>query len=1459
MIHLLNRAFLDQVAQPRRSSACSFLKCNGLGLGLIVLALLAANTSAAPPSTLRVLFLGDNGHHKPADCFKQLQPVLAKQGIELVYTDEMADLNPARLAGFDCLAIYANTTRISPEQEKAMLDFVAAGGGLVPIHCASYCFLNSEKYIELVGGQFKSHGTGTFKETIINPEHPAMKGLSPIESWDETYVHAKHNTNRVVLAERRDEKGNEPYVWVREHGKGRVFYTAWGHDQRTWSNPGFHAQVANGIGWAAENSPTQLKARTGLKPFAYVDAPDKLPNYTPNAQWGTQSDPITTMQKPLEPAESMKHLVTFPEFQTSLFASEPDIIKPLWLAFDERGRLWIAESVDYPNNLQSTGEGHDRLKICEDTDGDGRADKFTIFCDKLSIPTSFVFANGGVIVIHSGKTEFFKDTNGDDKADERRVLFTGWGMGDTHATANNLRYGFDNWVWGTVGYSGFRGTVGGKEIRFGQGIYRFKPDGSKLEYIRASNNNTWGLGITEDNIIIGSTANGNASMYMPIANRYYEAVNGWSAARLETIADSQRFYPLTEKVRQVDFHGRYTAGSGSGIYTARAFPREYWNRVQFVAEPTGHLLGRFYLERRGADFIAHNARNFAASDDEWTAPIYGEVGPDGALWVVDWYNYIVQHNPTPRGFRTGRGAAYETTLRDKEHGRIYRITARTSPSPPSGERAGVRGPFDLSKATSAQLVAALKNDNLLWRMHAQRLLVERGDKSVVPALLKLVADQNVDEIGLNTAAIHALWTLHGLHVLDQLTKEQIPSGDSTLPTIALRAAAVAGALKHPSAGVRRAAVMALPRDEAGRDIMLAPGIKLLDDADAQVRMAALLALSEMPPSETAGAATLAMLQDPRNSEDRWIPDAATAAAARNDAGFLKAVLASYQPATATASTESPANLIPNSSFEQLSDGKPTGWRTATHSGRGEWTVADIGHTGSRSVKVSSEQGGDLSWAVTVPVRPRTDYKLTGWIKTDKVQKVGRANGATLNVHELQDPIRGGTKALSGDNDWTQVQLNFNSGAMREVTINCLFGGWGRATGSAWFDDIELTPAAGSELAGEVGRVVRLVTTHYAQRGPVDSIVPTLAALKGASPGVATAVLDGLMSGWPADKSPALGGADKRTLSSLMEALPESARDRLLSLAQRWGQPDLFSTSVAAIIDSLKSQIADPATADEKRAAAAKRLVGLEDNSATVELVLKQITLLGAPTLSTGLISALGESRRTNTASAITEHWAQLTPAVRRTAIALLMRRGEWAMALLDAIQKETIHKNDLAPEHWSQLKQNPNRAVARRAERMAEIHAGISADREDVVKKLLPLAKEKGDAARGKEVFTASCAVCHAINGQGGKVGPDLTGVGSRDRSDILMEILDPNRSVEANYRLWNVTTKGGETFSGRLEAETQTTVEILDTTAQKHVVQRKDIATMDASQLSIMPTGFEALPTDDLKALIEYLASAHP
>src|SRR5689334_10720177 len=147
---------------------------------VILLGSLAAN---AAENRVKILFLGDNGHHAPAKRFAQLEPALKPHGIDLTYTDKMDDLNPDTLKAYDGLMIYSNETRISPEQEKAMVDYVQSGHGLIPIHCASFCFLNSPKYIAMVGGQFKTHKTGTFNTKIVDDSHPIMQGFKPFETW----------------------------------------------------------------------------------------------------------------------------------------------------------------------------------------------------------------------------------------------------------------------------------------------------------------------------------------------------------------------------------------------------------------------------------------------------------------------------------------------------------------------------------------------------------------------------------------------------------------------------------------------------------------------------------------------------------------------------------------------------------------------------------------------------------------------------------------------------------------------------------------------------------------------------------------------------------------------------------------------------------------------------------------------------------------------------------------------------------------------------------------------------------------------------------------------------------------------------------------------------------------------------------------------------------------------------
>ncbi len=262
------------------------LHCLGCALAVALTGLPAP--AFAQPAKISILFLGDNGHHKPHERYRQIEPVLAARGIRLEYVDSAKALNPETLGRFDGLLVYANLEKITPEQEKALLDYVAGGKGFIPIHCASYCFLNSPKYVELVGAQFKSHGTGTFRTVTAHADHPILRGLADFESWDETYVHQRHNDkDRVVLSYRVDQKGKEPWTWVRTHGKGRVFYTAWGHDERTWSHPGFQTLLERGIRWAVGADPTEVPLvveapamtpqRTDVRPFAYKEA--KVPFY----------------------------------------------------------------------------------------------------------------------------------------------------------------------------------------------------------------------------------------------------------------------------------------------------------------------------------------------------------------------------------------------------------------------------------------------------------------------------------------------------------------------------------------------------------------------------------------------------------------------------------------------------------------------------------------------------------------------------------------------------------------------------------------------------------------------------------------------------------------------------------------------------------------------------------------------------------------------------------------------------------------------------------------------------------------------------------------------------------------------------------------------------------------------------------------------------------------------------
>jgi putative membrane-bound dehydrogenase-like protein len=747
------------------------------------------------------------------------------------------------------------------------------------------------------------------------------------------------------------------------------------------------------------------------------------------ANYEKRPEPLT-FQKPYSVKGSMERTQVPADMKLVLFAAEPDIMKPIAFAWDARGRLWVCETSDYPHGVkEDQQQGNDRIKICEDTDGDGKADKFTVFADHLNIPTSLVFVDGGVIVAQAPNFVFLKDTDGDDKADVRKVILTGWGIRDTHAQTSSLSYGYDNWLRGAVGYSGFAGEVGGEKKNFAMGSYRFTADGARLEFLHQFSNNTWGYGANAAGDSFGGTANNAPIFFGGIpATAWAKGSRGMSAKKINVV---DKAHTITPNFRQVDVMGGYTAAAGSTfIYSAQLPPRLQGKAM--VCEPTMKLITLMDVQPSGAGYVAKDAFSLVASTDEWMSPVFAEVGPDGAIWFADWQNFIIQHNPTPsvnRGgydAKTGVGGAHENDLRDHARGRIYRIV---------WDKAG-----NVAKAaqgdSSAELLAGLAGSTQYGRLRAQRLIVEGKKADLAPALRDLVVKSSAD-----VAAIHALWSLQGLGQLDAATHQ--------------------AALLSASPELRRNAIRALGADAAAQKLFFGAGV-VADKAPA-TRLAALVKLADFPTSPEVQTLVRQLAADPAVKADEWLNEAARLLAKKHK----------------TATYVEGPNLLPNPGFEDVAEDKktPLGWKRRDYGTRAGNKDANWGividpknvRSGKHSMRVISRADADTSFFADVTLKPDTEYRLSAWIKTHALR-----GKASLNDHIGRAETE---KVTARESDWTEVEVVFNSGKRTKASINLLHV----ATGDSFFDDVrlsELTVAGDAPVtAGDAARGAEIFVRH----------------------------------------------------------------------------------------------------------------------------------------------------------------------------------------------------------------------------------------------------------------------------------------------------------------------------------------------------------------------------------------------
>lgn len=472
-------------------------------------------------------------------------------------------------------------------------------------------------------------------------------------------------------------------------------------------------------------------------------------------QLGGQWAPATTPA--LAPAQAEKKFAVPAGFEVRLFAAEPMVVNPVAMTWDERGRLWVVELYEYPLGAKPGEKPRDKVKVLEDTDNDGRADKVTTFADGLNLATGIAVGNGGVYVGQAPHLLFFKDTDGDDKADVKEVVLTGFGLEDRHELLNSFAWGPDGWLHMTHGVFTFSKVKNPDkpdepEVLMTAAVARFHPKSKKFEIVSEGTSNPWG---------VDWDASGNAFVSACVIDHMFHMSPGGIYVRQAGNPPFPYAYELLPSI--VDHRHHMAAYAGIQVYQGDQFPAEYKGTI-LMGNIHDSAVHQDRLTPNGSTFKASFIKDFVRANDGWFRPVSTQVGPDGAVWIMDWYDKYPCYqnaNADPEGV-------------DRTHGRIWRVVhvGDKKGAPVAVRPAGL----DLGKLSNDDLARTLKHSNVWQRRVAQRLLNDRamaGDVSSIHPILREVFTTG----GTVEARLAALWTAHSTGLLTEDDLDAAASAD----------------------------------------------------------------------------------------------------------------------------------------------------------------------------------------------------------------------------------------------------------------------------------------------------------------------------------------------------------------------------------------------------------------------------------------------------------------------------------------------------------------------------------------------------------------------------------------------------------------------------------------------------------------------------------------------------------
>lgn len=559
--------------------------------------------------------------------------------------------------------------------------------------------------------------------------------------------------------------------------------------------------------------------------------------------------------EPTSPEDALQEFSVDDRFTVELFAAEPLVVDPVELVFDEEGRAYAVEMRDYPYE-GTPDEPRSRIRLLEDVDRDGRVDESTVFAESLPNATSVLPWKEGILAVAPPEILYLRDTDGDNKADHREVLFTGFFHGDSQSQITNLRFNFDNWIYaansGRPGKVTYTRRPERPAVDVEGGDFRFRLDRGEFGRISGSTQfghdfDDWGRRYVTHNtlhirqIVIPGDYLDRVPHFSPSQGRTNISDHGlrmyqqsdpeyWRKVRTER---RNREYAARNLDRTEHGSGYFSAATGGTIYSGGIFPDSYAGNW-YVGEVMGNLVHRDVLRSNGSRSVASRAANeqddeFLTSTDNWFRPVNMTEGPDGALYVVDMYRqHIEMREFVPDDLEEGMDFHAGDDM-----GRIYRIVPK--------DRSGSYAWPDLGNASTKELVELLAHENRWWRLTAQRLILERQDRSITGRLEEMARSHARPQ-----ARLHAIYALEGLSAL---------SGEL-----------VGRKLEDPHPGVREHAVRLAERYESLAD-EVAP---MVDDPSARVAFQVALSLGEFTGAQVEAA--LAELAR-RRGDDRWIQTA----------------------------------------------------------------------------------------------------------------------------------------------------------------------------------------------------------------------------------------------------------------------------------------------------------------------------------------------------------------------------------------------------------------------------------------------------------------------------------------------------------------------------------------------------------------------------------------------------------